>query len=238
MRYRALNYILEIKAFYDWLEVNQLSTAGIVLWHALMHIANKTGWQDNFTVAIAVLEIKTGLQKKAIINARNNLKQAGLIDFTSRTGNKSAIYKMNSFVVLKETQTEPQKGTQTGTQTEPQKGTINKQDEIKQNDNKKKNNKKEKELSPFEQALVDFKDHRKALKKPLTEYGLKLIVSKLEKLEPVSVENRIKILEQSMLNGWTGVFPLKKEVINYGYTGENDKNKTNGQEYGNIGQTY
>ena len=232
-----MNYILEIKAFYDWLEVNQLSTAGIVLWHALMHIANKTGWQDNFTVAIAVLEIKTGLQKKAIINARNNLKQAGLIDFTSRTGNKSAVYKMNSFVVLKETQTEPQKGTQTGTQTEPQKGTINKQDEIKQNDNKKKNNKKEKELSPFEQALVDFKDHRKALKKPLTEYGLKLIVSKLEKLEPVSVENRIKILEQSMVNGWTGVFPLK-EVLNYGYTGENDQNKTNGQEYGNIGQTY
>ncbi len=233
-----MNYILEIKAFYDWLEVNQLSTAGIVLWHALMHIANKTGWQDNFTVAIAVLEIKTGLQKKAIINARNNLKQAGLIDFTSRTGNKSAIYKMNSFVVLKETQTEPQKGTQIGTQTEPQKGTINKQDEIKQNDNKKKNNKKEKDLSPFEQALVDFTDHRKALKKPLTEHGLKLIVSKLEKLEPVSVENRIKILEQSMLNGWTGVFPLKKEVINYGYTGENDQNKTNGQEYGNIGQTY
>ena len=233
-----MNYILEIKAFYDWLEVNQLSTAGIVLWHALMHIANKTGWQDNFTVAIAVLEIKTGLQKKAIINARNNLKQAGLIDFTSRTGNKSAIYKMNSFVVLKETQTEPQKGTQIGTQTEPQKGTINKQDEIKQNDNKKKNNKKEKELSPFEQALVDFTDHRKALKKPLTEHGLKLIVSKLEKLEPVSVENRIKILEQSMVNGWTGVFPLKKEVINYGYTGENDQNQTNRQEYGNIGQTY
>lgn len=233
-----MNYILEIKAFYDWLEVNQLSTAGIVLWHALMHIANKTGWQDNFTVAIAVLEIKTGLQKKAIINARNNLKQAGLIDFTSRTGNKSAIYKMNSFVVLKETQTEPQKGTQIGTQTEPQKGTINKQDKIKQNGTKKKNNKKEKDLSPFEQALIDFTDHRKALKKPLTEHGLKLIVSKLEKLEPVSVENRIKILEQSMVNGWTGVFPLKKEVINYGYTGENDQNKTNGQEYGNIGQTY
>ncbi|OUQ57699.1 hypothetical protein B5E58_09010 [Tyzzerella sp. An114] len=233
-----MNYILEIKAFYDWLEVNQLSTAGIVLWHALMHIANKTGWQDNFTVAIAVLEIKTGLQKKAIINARNNLKQAGLIDFISRTGNKSAIYKMNSFVVLKETQTEPQKGTQIGTQTEPQKGTINKQDELKQNNIKKKNNKKEKELSPFEQALVDFTDHRKALKKPLTEHGLKLIVSKLEKLEPVSVENRIKILEQSMVNGWTGIFPLKKEVSNYGYTGENETNQGNEQEYGYIGQTY
>lgn len=227
-----MNYILEIKAFYDWLEVNQLSTAGIVLWHALMHIANKTGWQDNFTVAIAVLEIKTGLKKQAIINARNNLKQAGLIEFSSRNGNQSAIYKINSFVSFKETQTNTQTQTQTNTQTSTQEQSINKQDKIKQNGTKKKNNKKEKELSPFEQALVDFTDHRKALKKPLTEHGLKLIVSKLEKLEPVSVENRIKILEQSMVNGWTGVFPLKKEVINYGYTGENE------QEYGYIGQTY
>ena len=233
-----MNYILEIKAFYDWLEVNQLSTAGIVLWHALMHIANKTGWQDNFTVAIAVLEIKTGLKKQAIINARNNLKQAGLIEFSSRNGNKSAIYKINSFVSFKETQTNTQTQTQTNTQTSTQEQSINKQDKIKQNGNKKKNNKKEKELSPFEQALVDFTDHRKALKKPLTEHGLKLIVSKLEKLEPVSVENRIKILEQSMVNGWTGVFPLKKEVLNYGYTGENEQNQTNGQEYGYIGQTY
>ena len=233
-----MNYILEIKAFYDWLEVNQLSTAGIVLWHALMHIANKTGWQDNFTVAIAVLEIKTGLKKQAIINARNNLKQAGLIEFSSRNGNQSAIYKINSFVSFKETQTNTQTQTQTNTQTSTQEQSINKQDKIKQNGNKKKNNKKEKELSPFEQALVDFTDHRKALKKPLTEHGLKLIVSKLEKLEPVSVENRIKILEQSMVNGWTGVFPLKKEVLNYGYTGENDQNQTNGQEYGYIGQTY
>ena len=233
-----MNYILEIKAFYDWLEVNQLSTAGIVLWHALMHIANKTGWQDNFTVAIAVLEIKTGLKKQAIINARNNLKQAGLIEFSSRNGNQSAIYKINSFVSFKETQTNTQTQTQTNTQTSTQEQSINKQDKIKQNGNKKKNNKKEKELSPFEQALVDFTDHRKALKKPLTEHGLKLIVSKLEKLEPVSVENRIKILEQSMVNGWTGVFPLKKEVLNYGYTGENEQNQTNGQEYGYIGQTY
>lgn len=233
-----MNYILEIKAFYDWLEVNQLSTAGIVLWHALMHIANKTGWQDNFTVAIAVLEIKTGLKKQAIINARNNLKQAGLIEFSSRNGNQSAIYKINSFVSFKETQTNTQTQTQTNTQTSTQEQSINKQDKIKQNGTKKKNNKKEKELSPFEQALVDFTDHRKALKKPLTEHGLKLIVSKLEKLEPVSVENRIKILEQSMVNGWTGIFPLKKEVSNYGYTGENETNQGNEQEYGYIGQTY
>ena len=77
------------------LEVNQLSTSSIALWHALMHIANKTGWQDTFTVAMVVLEIKSGLNKQAVLRARNVLKEKGLIDFEKR-GNQAAKYKMIS----------------------------------------------------------------------------------------------------------------------------------------------
>lgn len=80
-----MNYILEIKAFYELLELNQLHTPAIALWHALMHMANKTGWQDNFTVAIQVLTIKTGLNKQAVLKARNELKEKGLIDFKTGT---------------------------------------------------------------------------------------------------------------------------------------------------------
>ena len=86
-----MNYILEIKAFYELLELNQLHTPAIALWHALMHMANKTGWQDNFTVAIPVLTIKTGLNKQAVLKARNELKEKGLIDFKSRN-NQAASY--------------------------------------------------------------------------------------------------------------------------------------------------
>ena len=117
-----MNYILEIKAFYDWLEVNQLSTSAIALWHALMHIANKTGWQDTFTVAIVVLSTKTGLEKKAIYNARVALQNKGLISFQTRKGKQSTIYQIHSLVALKETQT----------------GTINKQNKTKQNQTKQK----------------------------------------------------------------------------------------------------
>lgn len=134
-----MNYILEIKAFYDLLETSQLSTQDIVLWHALMHIANKTGWQDKFAVAISVLEIKTGLKKKAIYNSRNQLKIKGLIDFETRSGNQSTVYKIISLVALTETQIETQVGTQTGTQVETQVGTqvrtINKLNKTKQNNN-------------------------------------------------------------------------------------------------------
>ena len=124
-----MNYLLEIKAFYDWLEVNQLSTPAIVLWHALMHIANKTGWQDTFAVAVVVLSTKTGLEKQAIYRARTMLQNKGLISFRTRTGKQSTLYQIHSFASLKETQTNTQTNTQTDTQTD----TINKQNKTKQN---------------------------------------------------------------------------------------------------------
>ncbi len=128
-----MNYLLEIKAFYDWLEVNQLSTSGIALWHALMHIANKTGWRDTFTVATVVLSTKTGLKRDAFYNARTALQNKGLISFKVRTGNQAAVYKINSLVSIMPTQTPTQVPTQTPTQTPTQVPTINKQNKTKQN---------------------------------------------------------------------------------------------------------
>jgi len=91
-----VNYIKEINAFYDWLETNQLSQSDIVLWHALMHINNKSGWKAQFTVAISVLEVKTGLTRRTIERARNRLYQVGLIDWKSRKGNRASLYELKS----------------------------------------------------------------------------------------------------------------------------------------------
>lgn len=98
-----MNYIKELNAFYDWLETNSLSTSAIVLWHALMHINNKAGWAEEFGVATSVLCVKTGLSDRTIRNARNELKQKGRIDWKSRKGNRSAIYKI---IPLSETKPE------------------------------------------------------------------------------------------------------------------------------------
>ncbi|MEK4029388.1 DnaD domain protein [Pseudobacillus sp. FSL P4-0506] len=91
-----MNYIKEINAFYDWLEINELSPSAINLWYALMHINNKAGWTDTFTVAESVLCVKTGLTDRTLRKVRNELKQKGRIDFISRKG-KAPIYKMISF---------------------------------------------------------------------------------------------------------------------------------------------
>lgn len=88
---------MEIKAFYEQIEVKQLNSSAIVLWHALLHIANKTGWQDEFSVATSVLEIKTGLNKQAIIRARKVLKDNGFIDFKKR-GTLATKYSLKSLV--------------------------------------------------------------------------------------------------------------------------------------------
>lgn len=87
-----MNYTAEIMAFYDWLETNPLPTSAIALWHAIANIATKTDRQQEFAVAISVLEAKTGMNNKAVTRARNQLAQSGLIKWRSRKGNQSALY--------------------------------------------------------------------------------------------------------------------------------------------------
>lgn len=99
-----MNYIREINAFYDLVQVKQLSTGQIALWHALMHINNKCSWAEWFTVPNLTLELISGLSRKGIYNARNTLKQHGLIDFKSN-GTKATSYRMISLLNITQTST-------------------------------------------------------------------------------------------------------------------------------------
>ena len=129
-----MNYLAELKAFYDRLELNPLPSPAIALWHALMSIANKTGWQQEFTVAVSVLVLKSGLNAQAIKRARNRLEQDGYIKWKSRGGNLAAIYHMNSLVVQNNSKNVPQCEPQVVPQCEPQVVPINKH---KQNETEK-----------------------------------------------------------------------------------------------------
>lgn len=93
-----MNYIIQIKAFYDRLEINPLNSSEIALWFALMSINNKTAWSDKFTVAASVLCQKSGMKDTSkssnFFKARNALAQAGLIAWKSRKGNQAAEYSI------------------------------------------------------------------------------------------------------------------------------------------------
>ena len=110
-----MDYIGEIKGFYDLMLTNQLSTGQIALWHGLMHICNKSHWTRQITVSNQVLESITGLSRKGVYKARNMLKQIGLIDFRAN-GTKATTYTIKSvnevLTMVNSTQASTQASTQ------------------------------------------------------------------------------------------------------------------------------
>lgn len=93
-----MNYITEIKAFYDLVQLKQLSTGQIALWHALMYINNKCAWNTWFTAPNLTLQLLTGLSRQSISDNRNVLKQFGLIDFKSN-GTKATSYRLKTLQI-------------------------------------------------------------------------------------------------------------------------------------------
>ena len=76
-----MNYIKQILAFQDLVEIKGLSAGQIALWHALINVNNKCGWIEWFSVASSKLQIGAGLSESGIRKAREALKQLGIIDF-------------------------------------------------------------------------------------------------------------------------------------------------------------
>ena len=112
-----MKYIDEINSFQDWLLSNShLSSSARILWYTLMHYNNKCGWKEEFNIAMSALELSSGMSKQAITRARNVLRQAGRIEFTTRPGNQSTVYRIIPFAFQNGTQSDTQTDTQAVTQ--------------------------------------------------------------------------------------------------------------------------
>ncbi|WP_249870785.1 hypothetical protein [Oceanobacillus saliphilus] len=93
-----MNYIRQVNAFYTHLETNPLSAAAANLWHVLMHVNNRAGWKEEFTVAMSVLCSKANLSESTFKRARTELREKGYICVKSRGGNQAAAYQIVSLV--------------------------------------------------------------------------------------------------------------------------------------------
>lgn len=120
-----MSYINEIKAFYDIVQIKQLSCGQISLWHCLMYINNKCGWKEWFSVPNITLELNTGLSRSGIDKARNILKTLGLIDYKTND-RKATYYKLST--LSKSVQESSQESKQDGV---PNSGTLNRLDETR-----------------------------------------------------------------------------------------------------------
>lgn len=76
-------------------------------------------------------------------------------------------------------------------------------------------------------ALIDFMDYRKENHKPLTDRAFTLLTNKLDKITS-SDKYKIAMLEQSILNGYQGIFEIKgyKEDISYEHMSHEDMLKS------------
>ena len=61
------------------------------------------------------------------------------------------------------------------------------------------------------ETILDFIEMRKTIKKPMPERAVKILINKLPKLSP-TIDTQIKILEQSIINNWTDIYPVKNEI--------------------------
>ena len=79
----------------------------------------------------------------------------------------------------------------------------------------KKENKDNKEPAVYvpdellNQSIIDFIDFRKKIKSPMTDRAITLMLNKLNKMATDN-DKKIEILNQSIINGWKGIFPLKE----------------------------
>lgn len=80
----------------------------------------------------------------------------------------------------------------------------------------------------FKIAFHDFREHRKKLRKPMTLRAEEMIVRQLEKLS-LDENEQIEIIQASIVNGWQGVFPLKKDH-HYGKFKQNFSPQQNSRE--------
>ena len=98
-----VNYVRENIAFMEYASDERLSASEQLLWHALIHLmnqrANGSDWPEGFvSIPNARILFYAPFGEDTLTNARNRLKQRGLIDYIPGKKNKQAPqYKMTYF---------------------------------------------------------------------------------------------------------------------------------------------
>lgn len=76
-------------------------------------------------------------------------------------------------------------------------------------------------------TFADYVDMRKKIKAPMTNRAIELAINKLNELSAGDNEKAIRIVEQSIMNSWKGLFELK-ETDRKGATNGNAERRTSG----------
>jgi len=93
-----VSYIDLLNAFDSWLEVNYLSATAQLLWYRLMAIFNRCGWSEWVTVDNQrIMMLIQCSSEHTVIDTRNRLIQAGLIEYVKGKKGCPGKYRVGNF---------------------------------------------------------------------------------------------------------------------------------------------
>lgn len=211
------SYIKLSRGLLDWEWYSDINTT-----RAFIHMLLKANWRDgnfkgvpvprgSFVSSIGKLASETGLTEREIRTAISHLKTTG--EVTSKTTNKFTVFSVVKYDLYQASDKqnvsqEPSKRHSNDIQTT----TIEEKKERKKGKgNKEKNTPKDffPDDEKLNQAFADFVDMRKQIKAPMTDRAIGMAVKRLTELSGGNSDTSVKILEQSIMNSWKGLFPLK-----------------------------
>lgn len=215
----ALKYGVEVAALYNKLE----------------YLARYTTRDDGYCWRTAEeLEKEIGLSKKQQALAVKKLENAGLI-YTKVTYIQGTQKRSKHFFVVGTSNPEsyqtslseiPESDQMANTESyQTSLSESAKSDFLYNNNNtvinKHNNIKERKKESSFDEILKDVENTdlkelyieyikmRKLIKKPMTDRALRMLMKKVNDLEPNSIDRQKKMLENAIVSNWLSVYPLK-----------------------------
>ncbi len=186
-----------------------------------------TMWNDivvhrgELVTSYSKLSNELGLTVKEVRSALGKLKRTGEVASTSTS--KYTVISVTGYNEYQCSDKQNGKRRASKGQAEGKQRATNKKDNkdnnIKEVDNKKEKNIKKENFSippEIEEAFRGFSEMRQKIKKPLTDRAKKMAIRKLQELAPNDYRTQAEILDQSTMQCWQGLFPLKADKQNGG----------------------
>lgn len=201
----------------DWEWYTDINTFKLFL-----HLILKANWKDgkfmgyevprgSLATSLESLAVQSGLSVQNVRTSLDKLERTG--EITRRVTNKFTLINVVNYRVF---QDEKSKGNKQLTNNQQ---TTNKQlttiEEYKNIDISIINNTNNKrayfESEKVNEIFKEYLDTRKKLKVPNTERAITLLVNKLNEH---SDKDKIKMIENAIVNGWKSIYPLKENAVN------------------------
>lgn len=174
-------------------------------------------------ISIGNLAEEVGLSVKQTRTALDKLLKTG--EITKKGANKYTLITVENYAFYQDVDADEGEQRANKGQTKGEQRANKGQQHKKEK--KEKNEKKDKNISPLTPLIEtlpvelqpnvwEFVEHRKQIKAPMTELALKKMLNKLNDLSGGDTGKCIAILDQSIANGWKGIFQLDEKKTKTG----------------------